>query len=172
MKRLFLVLFLATALSSPALADFILFHSAVSDWSVTCWRTLLEGKRSCRLSAPKAALGASFAPNVIEVREWVSGRFQVIVTVRDRVMPGLPLSLRVDGLAMHETTIRADGKAWWSDDEAAEIILEMQAGRKIIYRVQTLPDGMPRDMRLSLIPFKRAFEIYRGVMRSHAGMVD
>jgi hypothetical protein len=112
MKRLFLVLFLATALSSPALADFILFHSAVSDWSVTCWRTLLEGKRSCRLSAPKAALGASFAPNVIEVREWVSGRFQVIVTVRDRVMPGLPLSLRVDGLAMHETTIRADGKAW------------------------------------------------------------
>ena len=80
-------------------------------------------------------------------------------------------SLRIDRLALHETTIRADGKVWWSAD-AAEINLEMQAGRKIIYRVQTLPDGMPHNMRLSLAPFKRAFEIYRGVMRSHAGMVD
>ena len=92
--------------------------------------------------------------------------------MRDRVVLGLPLSLRIDRLALHEPTIRADGKVWWSDDDAAEINLEMQAGRKIIYRVQTLPDGMPRDMRLSLVPFKRAFEIYRGVMRSHAGMVD
>ncbi len=172
MKQTGLTLFLLFAGVVPARADFILFHNAVGDWSVTCWRALLDDMRSCRLSAPKAALGAAFAPNVIEIREWASSRFQVIVTVRDRVMPGLPLSLRIDRLALHETTIRADGKVWWSDDDAAEINLEMQAGRKIIYRVQTLPDGMPRNMRLSLVPFKRAFEIYRGVMRSHAGMVD
>lgn len=172
MKRLCLTIFLILAASIPARADFILFHNAVGDWSVTCWRTLLDEKKSCRLSAPRAALGVRFAPNVIQIREWSSGRFQVIVSVRDHVMPGLPLTLRVDGLALHETSIRADGQAWWSDDDAAEIILEMQAGRKITYRVQTLPDGMPRDMRVSLVPFKRAFEIYRGVMRSHAGMVD
>ncbi|NQU71565.1 MAG: hypothetical protein HQ514_13510 [Rhodospirillales bacterium] len=165
-------LVLALVLSGPARAQFILFHNAVGDWSVTCWRDLVGEERSCRVSAPKAALGAQFAPNVIEVREWSSGRFQVIVSVRDRVMPGMPLTLRVDGLALHETTIRADGKAWWSDEEAAKIILEMQAGRKVVYRVQTLPDGMPRDMRVSLVPFKRAFQIYRSVLRSHAGLVD
>jgi hypothetical protein len=176
MKRLGLAFMLALALSltlsGPARAQFILFHNAVGDWSVTCWRALVGEERSCRVSAPRAALGAQFAPNVIEVREWSSGRFQVIVSVRDRVMPGMPLTLRVDGLALHETTIRADGLAWWSDDEAAEIILEMQAGRKVVYRVQTLPDGMPRDMRVSLVPFKRAFQIYRSVIRSHAGLVD
>lgn len=172
MKRIIAGMLLAIALSLPARADFILFHNSVGDWSVTCWRTLLGEKKSCRLRAPRAALGVAFAPNVIEVREWASGRFQVIITVRDRVMPGLPLTLRIDRLALHETTIRADGKAWWSDDAAAKIILEMQAGRRIIYRVQTRPDGMPRDMRVSLVPFKRAFEIYRGVLRSHAGMTD
>lgn len=163
---------LALALTGPARAQFILFHNTVGDWSVTCWRALVGEERSCRVSAPRAALGAQFAPNVIEVREWSSGRFQVIVSVRDRVTPGLPLTLRVDGLALHETTIRADGLAWWSDEEAAQIILEMQAGRQVVYRVQTLPDGMPRDMRVSLVPFKRAFQIYRSVIRSHAGLVD
>ena len=101
MKRFVLTLILILAASIPARADFILFHNAVGDWSVTCWRTLLDGKKSCRLSAPKATLGAQFAPNVIEIREWRSGRFQVIVSVRDHVMPGLPLTLRVDGLALH-----------------------------------------------------------------------
>ncbi len=130
MKRISLAFILILASSVPARADFILFHTAVGDWSVTCWRTLLDGRKSCRLSAPRAALGAQFAPNVIEVREWSSGRFQVIVSVRDRVMPGLPLTLRIDGLALHETSIRADSQAWWSDDDAAEIILEMQTGKK------------------------------------------
>lgn len=173
MKRLISAFLMFIGLSFPARADFILFHNAVGDWSVTCSRSLLEEeKRTCRFSAPRASLGAQFAPNVIEIREWASGRFQVIVSVRDHVMPGIPLTLRVDNQDMHETRIRADGMAWWSDDEAAKIILEMQAGRRLVYRVQTLPDGMPRDMRVSLIPFKRAFEIYRGVLRSHAGMVD
>lgn len=169
MKRFVLILVLILAASIPARADFILFHNAVGDWSVTCWRALLGGKKSCRFSAPRAALGAKFAPNVIEIHEWSSGRFQVIVSVRDR---GMPLTLRVDGLALHETSIWADGKAWWSDDDAAEIILEMQAGKKVTYRVQTLPDGMSRDMRVSLVPFRRALEIYRSVLRSHGGMVD
>jgi hypothetical protein len=176
MKRLVTGLVLATlmtgALSGAARANFILFNSTVGDWSVLCWRKLLEDKKSCRLSAPLPSLDAGFAPNVIEVREWAPGRFQVIVTVRDRVMPGLPLSLRIDRLAIHETAIREDGVAWWNGEDAAEIILEMQAGRSVLYRVQTRPDGMPRDMRISLVPFKRAFEIYRGVLRSHAGMVD
>ncbi len=166
MKRLALGAVLALAFSMTALADYVLFHRPVGDWTVLCWRKLLGDKPFCRLSAPRASLGYNFAPNVIEIREWAAGKFQVIVTVRDRVAPGLPLTIRIDGLGVHETPIRADGMAWWDGEEAAEIILEMQAGRKAIYRVQTAPDGMPRDMRVSLVPFKRAFEIYRGVLRA------
>jgi thiosulfate dehydrogenase len=51
-------------------------------------------------------------------------------------------------------------------------VLDRQTLVDVLAYVQTLPDGMPRDMRVSLIPFKRAFQIYRSVMRSHAGMVD
>ena len=143
----------------PASAGYVFFHRPVGDWSVLCWSDLSTKARTCRLSAPRPKLSYSLAPNVIEVREWAPGAFQVIVTVRDRTMEGLPLSLRIDGLGIHETAVR-DGMAWWSGEEAARIILEMQRGRKAIYRVQTIPDGMPRDVRIS-------FDIYRGVIRSH-----
>jgi len=44
MKRTGLTLFLLFAGVVPVRADFILFQNAVGDWSVTCWRALLDDK--------------------------------------------------------------------------------------------------------------------------------
>lgn len=167
MRRLIVGAVLAWAVSTAALADYVLFHSPVGDWTVLCWRDLASEQRYCRLSAPRASLGYRVAPNVIEVREWAPDAFQVIVTVRDRVVPDAPLTLRVDRQPIHETPIHENGMAWWSGDEAKRILAEMRAGKKLTYRVETAPDGMPRDVRVSLVPFAHAFDTYRGVIRSH-----
>lgn len=170
MRILFLGLLVAVGLAagSPSLAvsGYVFFHSTVGEWLVICWRELGKEQKYCRLSAPPPSLDYRLAPNVIEVREHAPGAFQVIVTVRDRPAPGMPLFLRVDARPLHESPIEK-GLAWWSGDEALKIILEMRAGSRLVYRVQTAPDGMPRDMRIPLGTFSEAFDIYRRTLREH-----
>jgi hypothetical protein len=171
MRSLIIGALLAVAVSADALANYVFFFRPVGDWEIVCSRHIQTNERGCRLSAPRPSFSYRLAPNVIEVREWAPDRFQVIITVRDRVVKDFPLSLRVDNLEIHETPVK-NGLAWWSDEEARTIILQMVAGMKVAYRTQTDPDGLPHDMRVSVATFRRALQIYRGVIRSHGLLKD
>lgn len=166
MRRLLLSAAIALGLSGPAAAGFVFFYQALGDWTVLCWRGVFETGRACTLSAPPASLAYRKAPNVLQVDEYAPDAFQVAITVRDQAQPGLPLVLRVDGFRPHETGVEGS-LARWFGDEAREILVEMRAGKAMIYRVQTAPDGLPSDTRVSLATFPRALEIYRRVIRAH-----
>lgn len=157
---------IALALSGTAAANYVFFFRPVGDWEIVCSRNMQTNQRGCRLSAPRPSFSYRLAPNVLEVREWAPDRFQVIVTVRDQVVSDTPLSLRVDNLEIHEAPIK-NGLAWWDGEEARTIIIQMVAGKKVTYRTQTYPDGLPHDVRVSVVTFRRALQIYRGVIRSH-----
>jgi hypothetical protein len=154
------------ALAAGAAAGWVFFHQQFGDWTVLCWRDLGTNANTCTLSAPPPSLSGTAPPNVIQVHEYAPGAFQVAINIRDIVKPNLPAYLRIDEQSIHEAPVR-DGLARWYGDEALEILVEMGAGKRMVYRVQTAPDGLPRDIHVALANFRDALARYREVIRSH-----
>jgi hypothetical protein len=103
---------------------------------------------------------------VIQVHEYAPGVFQVAINIRDIVKPNLPAYLRVDERTIHEASVR-DGLARWYGEEGLAVLTEMSSGSRLVYRVQTAPDGLPRDIHVALAGFRDALARYREVIRSH-----
>ena len=123
-------------------------------------------KKSCTLSAPRPSLAYKAPPNVVQVHEYEPDAFQIVISIRDRVAPELPAYLRVDRFEFR--TARVEGSlARWYGEEAVELLIQMRAGKRLAYRIQTAPDGLPRDMNVSLAGFTEALATYREVIRSH-----
>jgi hypothetical protein len=154
------------ALSTNAVAGWVFYYQQFGDWTVLCWRDLGTNSNTCTLSAPPATMGGSAPPNVIQVHEYAPGAFQVAITIRDIVKPNLPAYLRVDEQPIREAAVR-DGLARWYGNEALEVLAWMSAGKRLVYRVQTAPDGLPRDVHVGLDQFRDALARYREVIRSH-----
>jgi invasion protein IalB len=145
---------------------FVLYHKTFGDWSVTCWREMAGTKKSCTLSAPQPSLAYRTPPNIVQVHEYQPDAFQIVILIRDRPDTELPASLRVDRFEFRTARIER-GYARWFGQEAVELLVQMRAGKRLAYRVQTAPDGLPRDMNVSLAGFSQALAAYRQVIRSH-----
>ena len=147
-------------------SGYVFFHRIVGDWEVLCSGRDHRTGRTCRLSAPPAKLGEKAPQNVVVVSEPSADSFEVAAQIRDQTKPGLPAFIRVDAYKIHEAPVR-QGLAVWRGAAALRIVSELRSGRKAIFRVQTLPDGLPRDTRISLIGFREALRDYRTAIRTH-----
>jgi hypothetical protein len=145
---------------------FVLFHKTFGDWVVLCWREMAGSKKTCTLSAPRPSLAYKIPPNVVQVHEYRADAFQIAISIRDRADPELPASLRVDRFEFRTARIE-QGLARWFGEEAVELLVQMRAGKRLAYRIQTAPDGLPRDMNVSLAGFAEALATYRQVIRGH-----
>jgi len=152
--------------TQAAAGGFVLYHKTFGDWSVLCWREMAGTKKACTLSAPQPSLAYKTPPNVVQVDEYQPDAFQIVISIRDRADPELPASLRVDRFELRTARIER-GYARWFGEEAVELLVQMRAGKRLAYRVQTAPDGLPRDMNVSLSGFSQALAAYRQVIRSH-----
>ncbi len=152
--------------TQAAAGGFVLYHKTFGDWAVLCWREMAGQKKACTLSAPRPSLSYKTPPNVVQVHEYAPDTFQIVISIRDLVDPELPAYLRVDRFEFR--TARVEGSlARWFGEEAVELLVQMRAGKRLAYRVQTAPDGLPRDMNVSLAGFADALSTYREVIRSH-----
>ncbi len=152
--------------TQAAAGGFVLFHKTFGDWAVLCWREMAGTKKTCTLSAPRPSLAYKTPPNVVLVHEYEPDAFQIVIQIRDLVDRELPAYMRVDRFEYR--TARVEGSlARWFGEEAVELLIEMRAGERLAYRVQTAPDGLPRDMNVSLAGFTEALATYREVIRSH-----
>ncbi len=152
--------------TQAAAGGFVLFHKTFGDWVVLCWREMAGPEKTCTLSAPRPSLAYKTPPNVVQVHEYEPDAFQIVISIRGRVDRELPASLRVDRFEFR--TARVEGNvARWFGEEAVELLVEMRAGARLAYRVQTAPDGLPRDTNVSLAGFTQALATYREVIRSH-----
>ena len=165
LARLGLLACCAVAAAVPAAAAYVFYHKQFGAWTILCWDDRVAGRRQCSLYAPRASLSYSSPPNVLQVHEYAPNTFQVVIMLRDRPMPDMPAFVRIDGHAVHETGIKR-GLARWIGAEAERIIQEMRSGRRMTARIQTLPDGMPRDVRISLEGFDDALATYRRTIRA------
>lgn len=167
MKNLLLGVALGFGLAAPAVAGYVFYYQVLGDWTVVCWREMATREKACRLSAPPPSLDRTRAQNVVLVHEYAPDTFQVAIELRDIVVSGRPIFLFVDGYPVHETAVRND-LARWTGEEAMEILAEMQAGKRLVYRVHTAPEGLARDTQMSLTTFREALATYRRQLRVHS----
>lgn len=167
MARCLAILLLLLSQAVPAKAAYVFYHRVIGDWTIVCWRsdaTAIDDL--CRLSAPPASLANRERQNVVVVHEYRANTYQVAIEIRDTLVEGQPVFLRVDSYAVHETV--PEGRlARWSGKAALDILSEMRVGRSMVYRVQTVPDGLPHDTRVSVEGFAEALSVYRRVIRQH-----
>ena len=155
MRAVLLTGLLLIAAATETLAAYVFYFRSYGDWSIVCWRELVDdGSKRCRFSAPSASLDHTTRQNVILVHEYAPERFQIAIEVRD------------DVVGVHETNVDA-GLARWIGDDATAILTEMIAGNRLVYRVQTAPDGLPHDTRIALDGFGDALNTYRELLRAH-----
>jgi hypothetical protein len=158
-----LTLTLLLGAMTPAAAA-LFYNQVFGDWSLFCSRDDATGAAQCRLAAPPPSLNYRAQRNIVVIREPGADRFEVEIEIRDMASPALPAFLWVEGFAVHEAPTRS-GKALWQGAEALRIIGEMRAARRMVLRVQTVPDGLPRDAVISLARFREALAAYRQVIR-------
>ncbi len=152
--------------TQAAAGGFVLFHKTFGDWVGLCWREMAGTEKTCTLSAPRPSLAYQTPPNVVQVHEYEPDAFQIVISIRNPVDPELPASLRVDRFEF--VTARVEGNvARWFGEEGVELLVERRAGARLAYRVQTAPDGLPRDTNVSLAGFTQALATYREVIRDH-----
>lgn len=144
---------------------YVFFHKRSGDWAVVCSSQIDRKVKTCTLSAPPGRL-TNEPQNMMFVSEPAPDQFQVVLRIRDVVMPDHPAFLRIDSYKVHEAPVN-NGAAVWQGEEAYRIAGEMRAGRAAVLRVQTIPDGMPRDTRVSLKGFRVALSAYRSAIRAH-----
>lgn len=167
MKKYFLAVLLCVLPVLPAAAGYVFYNKVVGEWTVTCWRPMSGGGKSCRLSAPPELLAPLAPQNMILVTEVANDRYQVSLEIRDAVSAGLPAFVRVDGNQAHETGV-SGGVAVWNGEEAVSILREMNAGQHMVFRIHTAPEGLPRDVHIALgYSFTEAFTAYRQTLRAH-----
>lgn len=162
---MFVILCCFAVLPGAAEASYVFFHKQLGAWTILCWDDRVSGTKQCSLYAPRASLTYRSPPNVLQIHEYAPNTFQVVIMLRDRPMPDLPAFVRIDGFKVHETAVEP-GLARRTGSEAAAIIGEMRKGRRITARIQTIPDGLPRDTRISLEGFDDALATYRRTIRA------
>lgn len=166
-KGLVLLLVGAVGLAASGYASAYMFYrKTLGEWEVYCSAENEKAQKSCRLAGPPAKMGNKTPQNVLAVAEIAPDSYTITLEVRDLVMPDLPAFLRIDRYRVHEAPVKG-GKAEWRDEKALQIVSEMRSGKIIVYRVQTAPDGMPRDTRVSLKQFREALRAYRVALRGH-----
>lgn len=167
MARFIPLLLLCLLVAAPAGAAYVFFNKEVGEWTATCWRDMAGGGKACRLSAPPELLAPMAPQNVLVVAEVAADAYQVRIDVRDPVVPGLPAFVRIDSNPAHETAV-ANGAAIWQGAEAVAILKEIDQGQRLVFRVHTAPEGLPRDTQVILgQPFRDAFTAYRQTLRAH-----
>ena len=159
---------LALAAVGQGAGGYVFFHKKSGDWVVVCSSEIDRKVKTCTLGAPPGKL-ANEPQNMVFVSEPVPDQFQVMLRIRDVVMPNHSAFLRIDSYKVHEAPVN-DGAAVWLGEEAYRITGELRAGRAAVYRVQTIPHGMPRDTRVSLKGFRAALSAYRNAIRAHGLM--
>ena len=167
-RNLLLIALIALLAAGPAVpaAAHVFFYQKLGDWTVLCWRDLASDTPACRLSAPPLALSGTGRQNALVVQEHSRERFRIAVEIVDKTMPGLPLFLRIDGNAVHESAI-ARRQGGWDGATAETILKQLLEGENAVYRVQTAPLGLPRDTLVGLAGFRRALAIYRHLLRAN-----
>lgn len=129
------------------------------DWSVMCGLDEPTGRQWCDLKAPPPTLGLT--RSAIEIRSAGQGGDVVKVRIGHPISPGSPVYLRVDANAPHQAPPSRTGEAEWSGDEAAMILRELGAGRRVALRSFVGMPAKPRDEWYSLGLFNQALLDYR-----------
>ena len=173
MKHLFLAVALGLSLAGAGsgaqaqATSFVFFYQTYGDWTLVCGRNEVTLAKSCSLSAPQASLDLKTPQNVISVEETSPNEFRLAISVRNSVVKGLPLFLRVDDFPAHAAEV-VNSTAEWRGDVGRTIVAELNAGTAVVYRVHSQPYGGPVDTQVSLAQFPAALNSYRTTVRVHS----
>ena len=134
---------------------YVLYDHTFGDWTVVCWRGMVEGERSCYIDAPHVDYNVD--PHTVAVRIEPNGKaVHVVVSARSGTAQGVTVRLNVDGKNVQEGQPDRLDHVTFEGDAAAALIDQFRRGHALTIE---LPD-VERTARISLAGFKDAYATF------------
>jgi len=131
---------------------YVLYDHTFGDWTVVCWRGMVEGERSCYIDAPPVDYNVDAHTAAIRIEP--SGKVvHLVISARSGTAQGVTVRLTVDGKNVQEGQPDRLDHVTFEGDAAAVLIDQFRHGRALTIE---LPD-IDRTSRISLAGFKDAY---------------
>jgi invasion protein IalB len=148
-------IYLALLPGSVLAVAYVLYDHTFGDWTVVCWRGMVEGEKSCYIDAPPVDYNVD--PHTIAVRiEPIGKAVHVVVSARSGTAHGVTVRLNVDGKNVQEGQPDRLDHVTFEGDAAAALIDQFRSGHALTIE---LPD-VERTARISLAGFKDAYAAF------------
>ncbi|MFZ0692635.1 MAG: hypothetical protein WAN51_00525 [Alphaproteobacteria bacterium] len=148
-------IYLALLPGSVLAVAYVLYDHSFGDWTVVCWRGMVEGERSCYIDAPP--IDYNVDPHTVAVRIEPNGKaVHVVVSARSGTARGVTVRLNVDGKNVQEGQPDRLDHVTFEGDAAAALIDQFRRGHALMIE---LPD-VERTARISLAGFKDAYAAF------------
>ena len=147
--------YLALLPGSVLAVAYVLYEHTFGDWTVVCWRGMVEGEKSCYIDAPHVDYNVD--PHRAAIRIEPNGKaVHVVVSARSGTAHGVTVRLTVDGKNVQEGEPDRLDHVTFEGDTAAALIEQFRSGHTLMIE---LPD-VERTSRISLAGFGDAYAAY------------
>jgi invasion protein IalB len=134
---------------------YVLYDHSFGDWTVVCWRGMVESERSCYIDAPR--VNYNIDPHTSALRIEPYGKvLQVVVSARSGTRRGVIVQLNVDGKNVREGQPDRLDHVTFEGAAAAALIDRFRNGHALAIE---LPD-IDQITRISLAGFKDAYATF------------
>ena len=148
-------IYLALLPGSVLAVAYVLYDHTFGDWTVVCWRGMVEGEKSCYIDAPPVDYNVD--PHTVAIRIEPNGKaVHVVVSARSGTAQGVTVQLNVDGKKVQEGQPDRLDHVTFEGDAAGALIDQFRSGHALTIE---LPD-VERTTRISLAGFKDAYAAF------------
>lgn len=134
---------------------YVLYYHTFGDWSVVCWRGMVQGEKSCYIDAPHVDYNIDPHTSTIRI-EPVGNAVHVVVSARSGTAHGVKVELAVDGHDVEEGVPDRLDHVNFEGANAAALIEKLRRGRVLTI---DLPD-VEQTIRISLADFDKAYAAF------------
>jgi hypothetical protein len=166
--RCLLFALLALALPRAASAQYVFYHAAHGDWTVTCTKDMVSGQTGCSMSAPPPAMASAPALR-LTLTPPPEEAPAVAFEVSGAADPTRPVRASVDSSSFIEARPDRAGAGGWTGPQAEALLNAMQKGEKLTLSWWAEAEGDVEVATINLAGLKEAIADYRQKRAAYGG---
>jgi hypothetical protein len=147
--------------TTPAAAQFVIYHSTHGDWNTTCARDQLSSRVTCTMSAPPPRIDLQQSGATIVIDESAGAGPSISIRVRGDIDASKPVLALIDSNPPVEGGTNRFGEGGWRGATALFLIEAMSRGGRMTLVWSVESDSNRRAAQFNLDDFPAALANYR-----------
>jgi hypothetical protein len=167
--RCLILVSLTITLPRLASAQYVFYHAAHGDWTVTCTKDMVSGQTGCRLGAPPPTMASTSPVLRLTLTPPPEEAPAVAFEVSGAADPGRPVRASVDTTSFIEAKPDRAGAGGWTGAQAEALLNAMQKGEKLTLSWWAEAGADVEVATINLAGLKEAIADYRQKRAAYGG---